>query len=791
MQKEQANIMAGKDKDHYPLTSPQAAIWLDLAKGRDPVQYNICNVIEFGGTLDIDLLRRSIVQCDGENDALRLHFSSHQGEVTQFFVDECRPTDFGVIDLRSEDDPKAAAFLEAKALKTQPLAFEVGENCRHQVLQLSDDLFWWVRVYHHLVCDGYAGHLIAERTASIYNALSAKTDIPECPFHSYRAFVEADSSYSDGPAYQNDLVYWRERLTPDRPPSTFSAYPVGEAQKSAQFTDTLDDATLKSLQSVSRACGMSATAMTTSLFAILLGRITHQNHPVWNMPMLNRLGKAERNTPGTFTCVAPYDTNLSKHKSISELGKNIFATSRRDVRHARITPLRLRMASIGAKSLSASGANFNSLDSATPIVFSGLLTRRINIQVGPANDLSLAFFSEAISPTQSRAELIWQFDANRIDEPAVRQIADQFEQLLKAVLANPDQDIAALGNLVTIDQESLGLNKNTPNSEKLSASAHEVPVLASEDEKQLATDITRIWTGLIQNDDIGPDDNLIEAGAHSLLLPRAQYALSRLVGYDLSLLEIFEHPTINGLTRYICGTFPNVKVTLANNGQGLDGAPDTNTVVGTHQSTPEPIAQDRQQIVAEITRIWAVLLENDHIGPNENLIEAGSHSLLLPRLQYELSKLFGIDMSLLEIAECASINALADRIRETCPNFKTVRENAITNTPLSEETSVPVRSLPKEIPVIWQNGLHILPFSAPTRSELDEITAHASAQLSCDGSTNQLTLLATELAAATAYRERAVILAHDTASAIDALTSNHSPMPVSYTHLTLPTTPYV
>ena len=776
MQKEQANIMAGKDKDHYPLTSPQAAIWLDLAKGRDPVQYNICNVIEFGGTLDIDLLRRSIVQCDGENDALRLHFSSHQGEVTQFFVDECRPTDFGVIDLRSEDDPKAAAFLEAKALKTQPLAFEVGENCRHQVLQLSDDLFWWVRVYHHLVCDGYAGHLIAERTASIYNALSAKTDIPECPFHSYRAFVEADSSYSDGPAYQNDLVYWRERLTPDRPPSTFSAYPVGEAQKSAQFTDTLDDATLKSLQSVSRACGMSATAMTTSLFAILLGRITHQNHPVWNMPMLNRLGKAERNTPGTFTCVAPYDTNLSKHKSISELGKNIFATSRRDVRHARITPLRLRMASIGAKSLSASGANFNSLDSATPIVFSGLLTRRINIQVGPANDLSLAFFSEAISPTQSRAELIWQFDANRIDEPAVRQIADQFEQLLKAVLANPDQDIAALGNLVTIDQESLGLNKNTPNSEKLSASAHEVPVLASEDEKQLATDITRIWTGLIQNDDIGPDDNLIEAGAHSLLLPRAQYALSRLVGYDLSLLEIFEHPTINGLTRYICGTFPNVKVTLANNGQGLDGAPDTNTVVGTHQSTPEPIAQDRQQIVAEITRIWAVLLENDHIGPNENLIEAGSHSLLLPRLQYELSKLFGIDMSLLEIAECASINALADRIRETCPNFKTVRENAITNTPLSEETSVPVRSLPKEIPVIWQNGLHILPFSAPTRSELDEITAHASAQLSCDGSTNQLTLLATELAAATAYRERAVILAHDTASAIDALTSNHSPM---------------
>ena len=237
--------MAGKDKDHYPLTSPQAAIWLDLAKGRDPVQYNICNVIEFGGTLDIDLLRRSIVQCDGENDALRLHFSSHQGEVTQFFVDECRPTDFGVIDLRSEDDPKAAAFLEAKALKTQPLAFEVGENCRHQVLQLSDDLFWWVRVYHHLVCDGYAGHLIAERTASIYNALSAKTDIPECPFHSYRAFVEADSSYSDGPAYQNDLVYWRERLTPDRPPSTFSAYPVGEAQKSAQFTDTLDDATLK------------------------------------------------------------------------------------------------------------------------------------------------------------------------------------------------------------------------------------------------------------------------------------------------------------------------------------------------------------------------------------------------------------------------------------------------------------------------------------------------------------------------------------------------------------------
>ena len=778
MQKEEVNQLAtGTDTKHYPLTSPQAAIWLDLAKGRDAAQYNICNIIEFDGELDIALLRQAIAQSDRENDALRLRFSNHQGQITQFFADECLPTDFDVIDLRSSDDPNAAALVEVRALQSRELSFETGENCRHRLLQLSKRLFWWVRVYHHIVIDGYAGHLIAERVASIYNALQTKTAIPDCPFQPYRTFVEADATYANSPAYQRDLTYWRKRLTPDRQPTQFSAGPTPKTQKNAQFTRMLDGETLQALQNVSRAFGMSSAAMTMSIFAILLGRITHQNHPVWNMPILNRLGKAERNAPGTFTCVVPYDVNLDKHKSLSELGKAILAKTRGDLRHARITPVRLRMANLGVKSLSASGALFNSLDAAKPITFAGLSSRFINIQVGPASDINLAFFSETNALNNLRAELIWQFDANRIDEQAVTQIADQFELILASVLANPDQDIDTIGSAVDINQENLGLTGQTLGTPSIPSRPAVKTELVSQDEKQLAADITRIWTGLIRNDDIGPDDNVIEAGAHSLLLPRAQYALSQRIGRDISLHEIVENPTINALTRHICDTCSDIKTVLANADQDIDavnGLVRTNTVDIARHRIAEITSHDRQQLVADITGIWAGLLEYDDIGAGDNLIEAGAHSMLLPRVQYEISQLFGIELSLLEIVECATINAIADRICDTYPNFKTIRDSVISAAPVSEDPHASDPFLAKKLPVIWPNGLHILPFSATTRNELDKITIQACAQLSNDGATDRLTILATQLAAAATYPERVAIVANDTASAIDALTSNRS-----------------
>jgi len=52
-------------------------------------------------------------------------------------------------------------------------------------------------------------------------------------------------------------------------------------------------------------------------------------------------------------------------------------------------------------------------------------------------------------------------------------------------------------------------------------------------------------------DQVGAEDNFFELGGHSLLAARAISRTSDAIGLKLSLRDIFEHPTIERLARFI------------------------------------------------------------------------------------------------------------------------------------------------------------------------------------------------------------------------------------------------
>ncbi|MFC4233672.1 amino acid adenylation domain-containing protein [Thalassospira xianhensis] len=444
MHKQADTFAPGTERQGAPLTTPQASIWLDWAKGDDCANYNICSVIRFDGDLDIPALHKAIVQTDQENDALRLRFGSEGGNPFQFFADTCRETDYSVIDLSFADDPVLIAHHEVEEIRRRPLDPENGHHCRHRLLQLGKGRFWWVRVYHHLVCDGYAGHLMAMRAAEIYSALKSATPVPESTFGSYLDFITADTTYHETPAFQRDLAYWQERLKDDHTITRFSSDKPSGKLVQARLEQTLDGQELARLTQTAKACGTSPTAIVMAAYFILLGQITHIKHPTVTMPLLNRLGRAERQTPGAFSYIVPFDADLGQHARFSELARDIFARARRDVRHMRLGAPRMRAARLGARGLSGGGAFFNSLDGAEPLSFAGLDTRRVNIYNGPVTDLGLIYMMQALSPDRQEAEIIWQYDTACHDVKSVTRIAHRFRNFLSRALDDPEQEIATI-----------------------------------------------------------------------------------------------------------------------------------------------------------------------------------------------------------------------------------------------------------------------------------------------------------------------------------------------------------
>jgi len=72
-----------------------------------------------------------------------------------------------------------------------------------------------------------------------------------------------------------------------------------------------------------------------------------------------------------------------------------------------------------------------------------------------------------------------------------------------------------------------------------------------EPETPLETRIARIWAELLGIDTVGIHDHFFDLGGNSLLMSQVQARLREVTGRDLSVVELFAHPTIKSLSDYL------------------------------------------------------------------------------------------------------------------------------------------------------------------------------------------------------------------------------------------------
>jgi len=78
---------------------------------------------------------------------------------------------------------------------------------------------------------------------------------------------------------------------------------------------------------------------------------------------------------------------------------------------------------------------------------------------------------------------------------------------------------------------------------------HEAPAVMPEN--QLEKLIAEIWQDLLQIKKVGLYDNFFEVGGYSLLMVQVHTKLQKVLGQELSLVEMFNYPTVQALAEYI------------------------------------------------------------------------------------------------------------------------------------------------------------------------------------------------------------------------------------------------
>ncbi len=63
--------------------------------------------------------------------------------------------------------------------------------------------------------------------------------------------------------------------------------------------------------------------------------------------------------------------------------------------------------------------------------------------------------------------------------------------------------------------------------------------------------VAAVWAEVLGHDRFGVQDNFFDIGGHSLLLAKVRERLTPVLGRELAILTLFEHPTVAALARHL------------------------------------------------------------------------------------------------------------------------------------------------------------------------------------------------------------------------------------------------
>lgn len=431
----------------FPLTAPQAAIWLDGLSRPNKAAYNLAEIIRFDGTLQPRLLRRAVLMADAEADAcaLRVH---NMGGVPRLRFDKVAD-EFLHIDVSDAADyggtPEVVALAECRAVVDRP--FDLGGETlvRHRLIRLGPERNWWLRINHHLINDGFGSAVQVRRVAEIYNALLRGEVPPPSSMGRYLDLMAADAAYADSEQFTRDAAYWREHL-PDAPASRFSPGAAVQATDTAPFlVSELPGGFVDELTAL--AASLAATPSTVLLagYLLLLGRAAGTSSPVVALPLLNRHGRVGRNTVGLCTSVVPIQTRLDDAPTFADLVKQLSIRLRGDFRHMQMGVTHMQKAAIDPwRDGDSRAAIFNPIDFPRAAVFDGLTSIRTTLASGPVDDICLQFDSTQYDIDGRPAPLVWRHNPAVHSDAAVSRLSDRFVTLMSAAMAAPRAPIRDL-----------------------------------------------------------------------------------------------------------------------------------------------------------------------------------------------------------------------------------------------------------------------------------------------------------------------------------------------------------
>lgn len=435
-----------------PVSFAQERLWfLDQLEPGD-TSYNVPFNLRLTGTLDIGALRRSINEIVRRHDILRTTFPAVDGRPVQSIAPALE------LDLvpRVLDDlpPKEGeAHLRDLVSLESERSFDLarGPLIRASIVRLSDEEHVLLLTMHHIVCDGWSMQQLMRELTILYGSYTAGKPSPlEALPLQYADYASWQRRFLDGPTFERQLAYWRERLA-GAPPHL--ALPIDRPRREARVYRGeverfhLARNLVRSLNERCRLTGTTPFMRYLAVFSILLSRYGAVEDVLIGVPAANRnrLRESERMI-GFFVNTLVLRIDLSGNPTFMSLlervrGTVIGALAHQDLPFEKLVqelqPVRER----GVNPLFQVGFAHHAAP-ASVSELPGLLVTPLSgnrVTPGVTFDLNLSLIDDGTSLTGGL-----EYNKNLFNTRSITAMAAHLRNLFAEVAANPESRLSAL-----------------------------------------------------------------------------------------------------------------------------------------------------------------------------------------------------------------------------------------------------------------------------------------------------------------------------------------------------------
>ncbi|MFC9995247.1 amino acid adenylation domain-containing protein [Nocardia sp. NPDC127526] len=552
-------LVAGERPQYIPLSPAQQRMWFLNRFDTGSAAYNIPVALRLSGALDVEAMRLAFADLIARHEILRTVYPQAETGPVQVILPS---TDSGVP--RLEVGVLAAVDVEPAVTALASTIFDVTAEVplRAALWQVADDEYVLALVVHHICGDGYSGGPLTRDLVTAYasRALGQAPQWTPLPvqYADYALWQRALLGSEDQPGSiaAEQIAYWRDALADlpdqlelprDRPRPAVQSFAGGRVEV------CIDAATHAALAELARAQGATLFMVVHTAFAVLLARLSGTDDIAIGTPTAGRGAAELDDLIGMFVNTLVFRTRVDARAGFTELlarqrDIDLQAYAHADVPFERLVEVLNPVRSTARHPLFQVGLSFQNL-APVGMELPGLTVSGLNADRQLSQfDLHLIVadgYDEQGAPAGLGGFLTYAADL--FEESTVRNFADRFLRVLRAVISDPRLPVGAIDVLAPQELQQLAAWNDTErflgsNADATLVSLLDATVAATPDAvalvaadgtrttyAELDAQVNRLARYLIDRG-VGPESRVALAIRRSVNLVVAMYAVSRAGG---------------------------------------------------------------------------------------------------------------------------------------------------------------------------------------------------------------------------------------------------------------------